>query len=187
MKNQCAAPLALTALVDYWFGELPSEREEAIEEHLFACAHCSRALEELAALGAGIRAAFRGGMVRAVVSRGFVDAIKAQGLRLREYRVPAGGSVNCTIGAADDFVISRLEAPLAGVQRVDVVVLGAQGEAQATFEDIPFDAGAGEVLLCPSAASLKQQPAFTARFRLVAVDGGGKKALGEYTFVHTPS
>ena len=172
------------ALVDYWFGEA---QEEALEEHLFACAHCTRRLEELAALGAGIRKAFRSGALRAVVSPGFVEGLKREGLKLREYRVTAGGSVNCTIASEDDFVISRLRAPLAGVERVDLIFLGERGEEHATLEDVPFDPAAGEVLVCPSAAALKAMPRQTNRWRLLAVGAGGARTLGEYTFVHTPS
>lgn len=168
-------------LVDYWFGE---REDPALEEHLFECEQCTARLEELAALGEGIRKAFRRGALHAVLSREFVERLKREGLRLREYRVPAGGSVNCTLTAQDDFVFSRLEAPLAGVERLDLVVSGPLGEA--TLEDIPFDPAAGEVLFCPSAAALRAMPAHTKRMRLVAVEAGGPRTLGEYTFVHTP-
>lgn len=169
-------------LVEYWFGE---RDDEALEEHLLGCAECTARLEELAALGAGIRAAFRSGALRAVLPRAFLEALKREGLRLREYRVPPGGSVNCTLLADDDFVVSRLQAPLAGVERVDLVI-GEPGGPDATYEDIPFDPAAGEVLVVPSAAALRALPAHTARMRLFAVGAGGKKPLGEYTFVHTP-
>ena len=178
---------SFAGLVDYWFGDLAPGEEAAFEEHLFGCERCTERLAELAQLGAGVRAAFRGGAVRAVLPRAFVEALKAQGLKLREYRVAAGASVTCTIGAGDDFVIGRLQAPLAGVERVDLVVVGEAGEVQATFEDIPFDPQAGEVLLCPSPAALRRRPPHTDRFRLVALGEGGGRALGEYTFVHTPA
>jgi len=170
-------------LVEYWFGE---RDDEALEEHLLGCAECTARLEELAALGAGIRAAFRSGALHAVLPRAFVEALKREGLRLREYRVPPGGSVNCTLPKADDFVVSRLQAPLAGVERVDLMVVAQEGAAELTFEDIPFDPAAGEVLVVPSAAALRALPAHTARMRLFAVGAGGRKPLGEYTFVHTP-
>ena len=168
-------------LVDYWFGELSEKEEAAFEEHLFGCAECTAKLEGLAALGAAVRAAHREGDVRAVISHALLDAMKQEGLRLREYRVAPGGSVNCTIAAADDFVVSRLSAPLAGVRRVDLVVFGAR------FEDVPFDAAAGEVLVCPAPAPLKRTGAFNGQMRLLAVEEAGERVLGEYTFLHTPS
>jgi hypothetical protein len=184
VSARCASPLAFPVLVDYWLGEI--EDAQAIEEHLLGCEHCSGRLEWLAALDEGIRAVFRRGAVHAVLSRGMVQALKGQGLRLREYRVAAGASVQCTIGAADDFVLSRLEAPLSGVRRLDLEVLDAAGEARSRLEDIPFDPAAGEVLMLPAAAHLRKQPAHVERLRLVAIEEDARRALGEYTFVHTP-
>jgi anti-sigma factor RsiW len=168
-------------LVDYWFGELPEKDEAAFEEHLFGCAECSAKLEGLAALGAAVRAAYRAGEVRAVISHALLEAMKREGLRLREYRMAPGASVNCTIAAADDFVVSRLAAPLSGARRVDVVTSSGR------FEDVPFDAAAGEVLVIPAPAALKRRGAFTYHMRLVAVADAGERVLGEYTFLHTPS
>ncbi len=102
-------------------------------------------------------------------------------LRLREYRVVPGASVHCTILQTDDFVVSRLEAPLAGVRRVDLVT------SDGRFEDVPFDAGSGDVLVLPAPAELKRRGAFTHHMRLLAVEDAGERVLGEYTFVHSPS
>ena len=179
--------LGFAVLIDYWFGEAEPRDEDALEEHLFACAQCTARLEELAALGAGIRRALRSGALRAVLPREFIERLKSEGLRLREYRVAPGASVNCTLSAEDHFVVSRLQAPVAGIERLDLVYVGADGEAQATFEDIPFDAAAGEVLVLPSAAAVRALGAQTMRMRLVAVAGEDKKPIGEYTFIHTPS
>lgn len=171
----------LATLVDYWFGDLPPEREAAFEEHFFGCAECTAKLQELAALGAAVRNAWRSGAVRAVISHALYDAMKKEGLRLREYPMVPGGSVDCTIAASDDFVVSRLSAPLADVRRVDLVTDAGR------FEDVPFDAASGEVLVCPSPAQLKLRGAFTTWMRLLAVEDAADRVLGEYTFVHTPS
>ena len=37
-----------------------------------------------------------------------------QGLRVREYRVPAGGRVDCTVTADDDLLVSHLEGDFRG-------------------------------------------------------------------------
>jgi anti-sigma factor RsiW len=180
--------ISLETLIAYWLGELPAAAQEPLEEHLFACASCSARLEELAALASGIRAAVREGKVKAMISAPFLDALKRQGLRIREYRVPPGGRVNCTLRADDDAVVSRLQAPLAGVKRIDALQrLELGGEVFETrLEDVPFDPAAGEVLSLPSAAGLRKLPAHTLRVRLVAVDEAGERPLGEYTFAHTP-
>lgn len=184
----CKEPVELEALVGWWLGELASEPEAALEEHLFACATCSARAEALAALAGGVRAAVREGRVTAVVSGSFLEALRRQGLRIREYHVPAGGRVDCTITAEDDAVVSRLAAPLAGAKRIDLLQhLEIDGQVtEERVEDVPFDPAAGEVLFIPSAAWLRALPAHIVRMRLVAVDEVGEHALGEYTFAHTP-
>mgnify|MGYP001163161990 CR=1 FL=1 len=183
---RCANPVDLETLVAYWLGEVPEPRAALLEEHLFGCASCTRRLEGLAALAAGVRAAVKEGMVGMAVSAPFVEAMQRAGLRLREYRIEPGGSVNCTIRADDDAVVSRLRAPLGGVTRLDVMRVHGGGPEE-RLADVPFDAEAGEVLLIPSAAWLKTMPAFTMRMRLIAVGEAGERPIGDYTFNHSPS
>lgn len=183
----CKDPIGFETLVAYWLGEVPEKRAAMLEEHLFGCADCSGQLEELAALAAGVRAAVKDGKVSLVVSDPFVAAMKRAGLSLREYQVDPGGSVNCTIRADDDAVISRLRAPLAGVKRLDLVRMRSGGEPDVRVTDVPFDAETGEVLVIPSAAWLKTMSAFTMRMRLIAVDEAGEQQIGDYTFNHSPS
>jgi hypothetical protein len=180
-------PLDFETLAGYWLGELPPQCEETLEDHLFRCAHCTRRLEGIAALAAGVRAAVADGKVSLVASAPFVEAMKQAGLRLREYRVEPGSSVNCTIRADDDAVVSRLRGPLAGVRRLDLVRVGSGGEPDVRLADVPFDADSGEVLVIPPAAALKAMPAFTLRMRLISVGEAGETQVGEYTFNHSPS
>ena len=183
---RCTVPIEFSELVAYWFGELPSEAEHRLEEHLFGCTHCTDRLDELVGIGAGIRFAFEGGTVQAVISEPFLAIMKMEGLQVREYPVSPGGTANCTIDAADNAVVGRLQAKLVTVNRLDLVGLNEQGEVRFRLPDIPFNPVAGEVLFCPSAAALKKMPAHTDRVRLLAIDNSGEKLVGEYTFVHTP-
>jgi hypothetical protein len=182
--RNCTAPIAFAALVEYWFAELAQDDEERIEEHLLGCAHCSGRLGALAELGAGIGSVFRSGAVPAIITPALLQKMQGDGMRLREYRVAPGGSVNCTISAADDAVVSRLQASLGSATRVDLVHLSEQGEDR--LPDIPFEPAAGEVLFCPSAARLKKSPAHTARLRLLAVDEAGEHVIADYDFIHAP-
>ena len=120
-----------------------------------------------------------------MISPSFLQEMQQDGLRVREYVVAPGGSVNCSIGSSDDAVVSRLRASLEGATRIDLVYLDEQGEGRLT--DIPFEPTAGEVLFCPSAASLRKAAAHTATIRLLAVDEAGEHPIADYTFVHTPS
>ncbi len=185
----CPRPLAFETLIAWWLGELPQAEAGALEGHLFSCAHCASRGEELAALAAGVRAAVRSGAVGMTVSAPFVERMKEAGLRLREYRLASGETVNCTLRADEDAVVSRLRAPLAGVTRLDAlqrVEVGGVRGPEARVEDVPFDPASGEVLFVPIPAQLKKMPAHTFRVRLVAVGAEGEAAIGDYTFAHTP-
>ena len=117
----CTAPTPAAALIDYWLGELEGEREVELEEHLFGCEPCSARLRDLARLGEGIGHAMRAGHVPAVLTAAFIRRLQASGMRVREYRLQPGGSVNCTVAPDDDLVIAHLHAPLGGVQRLDLL------------------------------------------------------------------
>jgi hypothetical protein len=187
---RCAKPIEFEALVAYWLSELPATAEAPIEEHFFGCAYCARRLEELAALATGMRTAVRNGAVRAAITQSFLEFMKRQGMRIREYRLAPGERVACTIRADDDAVVGRMQLPLAGVRRVDALErleLGDGRLQQRRLEDVPFDPDAGEVLNLPSARLLKTLPAHVLRVQLVAVDEAGERPLGEYSFAHTPS
>jgi hypothetical protein len=185
----CKEPIGFETLVAYWLGELGAEPQAQAEEHLFACADCSARLDELAVLAAGIRATVREGRVAAMITPRFLEALRRQGLRMREYRVPPGGRADCTLGAGDHGVCGRMQAELAGVKRIDALErLEVAGEVtERRVEDVAFDPAAGEVLILPSAAWLRKMPANTLRVRLVAVEEAGERVIGEYTFAHMPA
>jgi len=111
--------------------------------------------------------------------------LAAQGLRLREYRVPHNGSVYCTVAPEDDLVITRLDAPLAGVERLDVERFG-EGEGVERLRDVPFDAAAGEAVYTLRTERIRALPETTLQVRLLAVAPSGERLVGEYTFHHTP-
>jgi len=43
-----------------------------------------------------------------------LDGLAERKVRLREYRVPRNGSVNCSVAPEDEMVIARLDVPLGG-------------------------------------------------------------------------
>jgi hypothetical protein len=182
----CAKPIDYETLVAWWLDELQDERTE---EHLMGCAHCSSRLEQLAAFAQGIRAAVKNGALGLALTPKFLEHLKNEGLRIREYPANPGDTIQCTIRAEDDAVVSRLKAPLAGVTRLDVLQATeiAGRIERARIEDVPFNEEAGEVLLQPSAAALRKMPAHIWRAQLLAVDDKGERSLAEYTFAHTPA
>lgn len=181
----CSAPIPEATLIEYWLGELPAEAETAVEEHFLGCAYCTAQLESLARLAEGIRALGAEGATHLIATRALMADWNAKGLRIREYGLGPGESVQCTVASDDDLVVSRLRAPLDDVIQLDMVRVGEQGETR--LADIPFDAAAGEVFFCPPMRFLRALGPSTLRVRLLAVDDHGERAIGEYTFHHTPS
>jgi len=182
----CSTPVDAAILTDYWLGVLPSFEEEAIEEHLFICDECGARLREVIALAAAIRDLARQGSLLMVVSDAFLERVAAEGLRVREYALPNGGSVACTVTAQDDFLIGRLTADLSGARRVDLSFCDERGTERLRLADIPFNSEAGAVAFQQSITYAKAAPSETMIARLVTFnDAGDERLLGEYTFNHT--
>ena len=135
----CMNPLDATLLADYWLAALAKYAEEAVEEHLFACDECGARLREVIALAEGIRTLAREGSLRMVVSETFLRRVAEEGLRVRQYAPPAGGSVECTVSAEDDLLIGRLAANLSGAKRVDLCLCDKRGVEQLRLPDIRFN------------------------------------------------
>jgi hypothetical protein len=181
----CTRPLGDSDLLDWWTGDLGSGDARRLEEHLLSCGGCSSRAQRLRALAEGIAPLVREGALPLALLPAVVERLRREGRRIREYRVSPGGGVQCTVGPEDDVVLSRLVADLRDVSRIDLVSRVDDGPEE-RLADVPFDAASGEVLHSPPADSLRAQPAHVARLRLLAIDAGGERLLGEYTFNHRP-
>ncbi|MBL8385460.1 MAG: hypothetical protein JNM90_20420 [Burkholderiales bacterium] len=182
--SRCAHPIPPADLLAYWLGEQDPAREAQADEHLLGCGDCSARLRGLVDLAGAVRDAVRSGAVEAVLPASLVAHLAAAGARLREYRVAPNGSVQCTVAPEDDLLITRLEAPLADVERLDLE--RAAGDAVERLHDVPFDPAAGEVVLTARMDRVRALPATTVRMRLLAVAASGERVIGEYLFHHTP-
>jgi hypothetical protein len=181
---RCIKEIPTSGLLAYWLGESVAE-EAAVEEHLMACPHCSARLEKFVRLGQGIRRATRAGQFHGIVSASFVDDLRDDGLRVREYRVQSGGSVACTVTPDDDLLVSRLQASLHGVQRLDLVFENLDSGFRQHLEDVAFDPDADEVILAPNISALRDADSSLQQMRLIAVQDGVEREIGTYTFNHT--
>jgi hypothetical protein len=184
----CSHPIDATVLADYWLAALPGPEEEAVEEHLLGCDECGPRLRDTIALADGVRNLAREGSLRMVVSDAFLRRAAEEGLRVREYAPPPGGSIQCTVKAEDDILIARLAANLSEAARVDLCICDERGVEQFRLADIPVHSGASSIAYQEPITSAKAAPTHTMIARLVAFDEtGGERVLGEYTFNHTRS
>jgi hypothetical protein len=173
-----------STLLAYWLDELGEPEAAEVEEHLFGCDACSARLRELLALRDSVRRALHESRFGTAVSAGFVQHLKDSGLRIREYLPEAGGSVMCTMAPDDDFIVSRLRAPLAGVRQLDLV--WEDSGMQHRLVHVPFDPAANEVTFIPSVTMVRSLGAASQRARLVAVNLDSERVIAEYTFNHRP-
>ena len=179
--------IPLEVLLQDWLGESDPITRDAVDAHLMACDACGELLDDVVALQAGVRDAVQAGAVALVTGPGFLQRLAARGARIREYRLPHNGSVNCTVAPDDEVLASRVQVPLHGVERVDMVMeLSIAPGVQYRVDDIPFDTQAGEVLFLPSVAQVRRLPAHTMVLTLLAPEGSGSRELGRYEFRHKP-
>jgi hypothetical protein len=182
----CSDPIDAVVLADYWLGALTDSQEETVEEHLLACDSCGERLRQVIALAGGIQKVARQGDLLMVVSDAFLRRVAEDGRRVREYAPPAGGSVQCTVSAEDDFLIGRLHADLTATKRLDLCICDRHGVEKFRLPDIPFRQESGGVAFQQPIGYAKAAPSETMLARLVSVgEAGAERSLGEYTFIHT--
>jgi hypothetical protein len=181
----CDRPIAPEALVDYWLEDAEGPEVDSLEEHLLGCDACGGRLRGLVALGDGIRRLAHEGAVEMVVTPSFLARAAAEGLRTREYRVPPGGRVDCTVTAQDDLLIGRLMADFKGLKRLDLVA-EQEGQPVRRVEDVPFSPDATELIVAQAMPYVRALPQARVRMRLLSPEPGGDRLVGEYTFDHSP-
>jgi hypothetical protein len=186
VSARCPQPLELPVPVDYWFGDLEEEDQDRVEEHLLGCDECGENLRQLVGIGEGVRRLAHRGAFHVVVSPSFLEAASRRGLRVREYVVPSGGRVACTVTAADDLLVGRLQGDFRGVSRLDLVVQ-AEGGPEEHVEDLPVTPTSDEVIVAQAMPALRALSSGVIRMRLLAHESGGDRLVGEYTFAHTAS
>jgi len=121
-----------------------------------------------------------------ILSDRFLKQAAGQGLRVREYAPPRGGSVQCTVSADDDVLVGRLTADLSSMKRLDLSICNSEGAEQFRLADIPFSPAAGSILFEQPIQYAKGAPSETMIARLLTFDQAGAESLvGDYTFIHT--
>ena len=184
--TRSVCPTSTQDLLAYWLGELDEAAESRIDEHLFACAACSESLSTVVKLGAAIRNELLRGDFGFVLPASFIRRLKDAGLRVREYNLEPGASVNCTVTRDDDLVVAHMRAPLRDVRRLDLVIQDSvAGSVRVT--DVAFDSAADGVTMVPSVAFLRTLKNAQQRVRLLAVEGVEERVIADYTFNHYPS
>jgi Putative zinc-finger len=175
----CASPLRPEALLDYLLGELAADAEERLEDHLFGCASCAAEAERLAGLASALRQ-----LIPAVVSPARLEALESAGV-VSEVSPMRPGEVNHVLypPAGKALVIRLGGAEIGHAKRLDVALQTPAGEALGRFDDVPFDAPRGEVLLACQRHFADAFPRDIV-FALEVVSGDERRRVAEYTVLH---
>ena len=141
----CQTPIALDALVAWWLGELTPSDEEQLEEHLFCLVDaCAAQSARHVSLILSVRDSWP-----PVVTRSFLDALDARGVRVRITDVTPDKHFKVHFAADVDVLVHHLRADLRDADRVDLHVATSAGDELAAFpEYLPFDAEQGVLVPC---------------------------------------
>lgn len=171
-------PLAL--LAGSALGELDDAEEARVEEHVVSCDACAARYATFVRLGPAIAALVPAHRPSFVATPAVVARLEAEGLISRRYVIAPGSRVPCTVRPEDIYALTRLDADLSGISRLDL----RRGPER--YEDVPFDPKAGAVYLLTRSASLLPLPSAPVEITLLAIDrDGSERTLGDYTLDHT--
>ncbi len=186
----CTDALPTADLVDYSLGELDTAREEAVEEHLFGCEACSRALDAIVSIGAGIFSTIAEGRARVAATGALLDRAAARGATIRHYRLRPGETVACTAAPDDTYVAVRLAGVHEGLAEMALQVefedLGSGERGVRRIDGMPVDAATGELVLLLPGGLVRAYPRSRWIMRASATHGATAVELGPYTLDHTP-
>ena len=179
MRQTCGEPVPFGEILDYLNGELRESDEHGLESHLFRCASCSSEAERLAGLATSIAVASP-----TILSPSRFAALEREG-RIEDVNVMTPGqTAEVRFPESGRLLVHRLRGvDLSRARRIDIDVSGSGGEALLHFENVPFDAERGEVLVaCQSHFADLFPPDIVFSVELVSADQ--QEEVARYTVLH---
>lgn len=184
LTRRCGAPIADEALLDYWAGDGPVDADASVEAHLFGCDACAARLGQIAALGSGVATLARQGRVAGMITRGLVNRLQRDGVRVRLYAVSPGEAVSCSAYSGDDLLVAALRADVSQVDAVALSMVGPGGSPMGAFDDIPVSPSEPDVFLALPGTLVRQFPSMRLELTLTSA-GADRTVLGEYVLEHS--
>jgi len=171
-----------SSLLGWFLGE-PAD-EDAIEAHLFDCDACGAVLDAIHRTAGAVVALVRRGEVGSGGTSALLNRMSRDRLNVRHYVIEPGETVLCTVGAADDFMAGRFVLPGDPPERVDMLVLDAEGHEMMRVDDIVVDVRAREAIFFIPAGPVKDEPSAVTRYVLVRPGADGDHEIARYTMDH---
>lgn len=184
-----ACLVGLDELLDYLLGETASERLGAIEDHIFECDSCAERVESVERLREAVAGAARRGEIAANITTAFVERAIRDGLTVREYRIPEGGTVPCSAGPEDLWVV-RLAGEFGDLEGLDLAAEFHDLEHEAVVpvpgRRVVIDQDRGEVILVFPGDLIRSYPRSRWTMRLRGEGAGGPLEFGPFVMDHSP-
>lgn len=176
----------LQTLLAWWSGELDEPSADDVEEHLFACAACTRRAEALAAIADAMTELEPAALATGVVTPAIVARLEADGVSLQRFRVAPGGSTPCAVASRSELLITELELPDEDAEALDLVIYAPDGSVVHRVVDVPLAREAGVAVVAAPAGMFLTTPAGVQfRFSLVRTAAKPEEpALAHYTLEH---
>ena len=185
MMQNCHTPIPDSTLVDYWTRDVADDAAtDRVEEHLFACGHCSARLHSLAALATGLAKLVRLGRVAGIVSRGLLNRMQRDGVHVRMYSLLPGETVPCGVFPGDDLVVVAMAADFSGAEAVTLSVTGPGNSPMSEIDNVPVSGMDRELLWATPASSVRQLPSIRLQLTLTSA-GATRTLLGTYALEHS--
>lgn len=178
MTMTCTSRVAWAELVDYWAGDLPADRQDAIDEHLMGCATCSAESARIAAVTETLRE-----LLPPILSEEMAAALRLRGLRVLENPMQPGERRSVVFPRDVDVLLHRLRLPLDTAASVNFRMLHeASGRVIGQADDVPFDRTTGSVLVACQQHYAAFPPDTVAELRVRSTSGA--ETIERFTILH---
>lgn len=175
-----SCPIAIEELVQYWAGDLPEQRVDAIDEHMLGCEPCYQAASRIAALAEGLKTA-----VPPVVVASDVERARAGGKNVLVNVFEPGVPKEAWLYRDTDLLVHQLHVgSRLPYERVNVDLIEAGGRPVAHFEDVPFDPHSGTILVACRAHFASMLSSTDVDIHVRGVDGEGQERTTTFTVLH---
>ena len=160
---------------------MPPDTEEELTGHLFGCAACTSRAESVERLLNELR-----GMLPFLLTPERRKRLEAElGTEaLAIVNVSPGEQATIELGSDKPIGFWVMRADVQGVERLDCEVLTSNGAPIASFEDVPFDAERGELVLCCQLHYQALGADEEMRVRVSSVGTAGSRPIAEYRLNH---
>lgn len=172
-------PVSAELLEAYFARDLAQADEAALEEHVFACDACARALDAAGALAEALSS-----WIPPVISRARLERLRDSGQELRVTPVDPGARVEVEFSPQLALLVHALRAKLSPGARIGVGIGTPEAGTLHELFDVPCDRERGEVLIACQRHYLETYPPTTLFSVFSQPENGEREVLGEYVVHH---